>query len=79
MKEKYTFILSFLWLSSSTIFVTLFNILRYEVILLLSMIDPDNLQARQIQRKLQSKQFISIKKEKANHELWNNDISFLLV
>jgi hypothetical protein len=49
--------------------VTLFNILRYEVKLSLSMIAPDNLQAGQIQRKLQSKQFILIKKEKANHEL----------
>ena len=57
--------------------MTLFNILRYEVILLLSMIDPDNVQAGQIQRKLQSKQFILIKKEKANHELWNNDISLI--
>jgi len=67
----------FFWLSSSTIFETSFNILRYEVRLSLSMIATDNLQAGQIQRKLQSKQFILIKKEKANHELWNNDISLI--
>ncbi len=41
------------------------------------MIALDNLQAGQIQRKLQSKQFTLIKKEKANHELWNNDISLI--
>lgn len=63
----------FFSLSRSTIFVTLFNILHYKVILLMSMINPDNLQAGQIQRKLQSKEFILIKNEKNNHELWNHD------
>jgi len=38
------------------------------------MINPDNLQAGQIQRKLQLKEFILIDNEKANHELWNDDI-----
>ena len=55
--------------------MSLFNILRYEVILLISMINPDNLQASQIQRKLQSKEFILIKNEKNDHRIWNQDIS----
>ena len=41
------------------------------------MINPDNLQAGQIQQKLQSKEFILIKNGKNNHELWNQDISLI--
>ena len=41
------------------------------------MINPDNLQAGQIQRKLPSKEFVLIKNEKNNHELWNQDISLV--
>jgi len=41
------------------------------------MINSDHLQAGQIQRKLQSKQFILIKNKKNNHELWNHDISLI--
>ena len=42
------------------------------------MINPDNLQDGQIQRKLrQSKEFILIKNGKNNHELWNQDISLI--
>ncbi|CAF4620576.1 unnamed protein product [Rotaria sp. Silwood1] len=43
----------------------------------MSMINPDNLQASQIQRKLQSKDFILIQNEKNNHRLWNHDISLI--
>ena len=41
------------------------------------MINPDNLQAIQIQRKLQLKEFVLIKNEKNNHGLWNQDISLV--
>ncbi|CAF4517092.1 unnamed protein product [Rotaria sp. Silwood1] len=41
------------------------------------MINPDNLQAGQIQRKLQSKDFILIQNGKNNHGLWNHDISLI--
>ena len=43
----------FFRLSRSIIFVSLFNILRYKVVLLISMINSDNLQVGQIERKLQ--------------------------
>jgi len=52
-------------------------ILRHMFTLIMSMINSDHLQAGQIQRKLQSKQFILIKNEKNNHELWNHDISLI--
>jgi hypothetical protein len=41
------------------------------------MLNPDNFQAGQIQRKLQSKEFIFIKNDKMNHELWDNHISLI--
>ncbi|CAF1534357.1 unnamed protein product [Adineta ricciae] len=41
------------------------------------MIDPDNLQAGQVQRKLQLKEFVLIKNEKNNYELWQHDISLI--
>ncbi|CAF0898905.1 unnamed protein product [Didymodactylos carnosus] len=43
----------------------------------MSMINADNLQAGQIQRKLQSKEIILIKNEKSNHQIWNHDISLI--
>ena len=43
----------------------------------MSTINSDDLHASQIQRKLHSKEFILVYKEKANHELWKNDISLI--
>ncbi|CAF3066216.1 unnamed protein product, partial [Rotaria sp. Silwood2] len=41
------------------------------------MIDPDNLNSGQIQRKLRAKEFILVNNPKATHELWVNDISLV--
>ena len=60
------------WLSTSTIFVSLFNILRYEVILLISMINPDKFNENYNQKNL-----CWSKTKKSNHGLWNQDISLV--
>jgi hypothetical protein len=41
------------------------------------MVDPDNLNAGQIQKKLHCKDFILVKNDKSSHELWANDISLI--
>ena len=41
------------------------------------MIDPDTLQSAQVQRKLRTKEFISVNNSKATHGLWVNDIALV--
>jgi len=39
--------------------------------------DPDTLTVQKIQTRLKSNIFELIKNEKANHEIWQNDISLI--